>query len=187
MPFVRVSNISPFELSEEKYISASLYNELTPQEDSVPFEKSKNHQPQQGEILFSKDGTPGIAYYLKEEPEKMIPSGGILRLKSKTDKINNEYLTLVLNSILTQEQVNRDVGGSIILHWRPDQVRETVIPILPDQKQLEIQNKITESFNLRKQSKHLLESAKKAVEMAIEQDEETAIQWLKSEVHEMQI
>jgi len=187
MPFVRVSNISPFELSEEKYISASLYNELTPQEDSIPFEKSKNHQPQQGEILFSKDGTPGIAYYLKEEPEKMIPSGGILRLKSKTDKMNNEYLTLVLNSILTQEQVNRDVGGSIILHWRPDQVRETVIPILPDQKQLEIQNKITESFNLRKQSKHLLESAKKAVEMAIEQDEETAIQWLKSEVHEMQI
>jgi len=40
---------------------------------------------------------------------------------------------------------------------------------------------------LRKQSKHLLDSAKKAVEMAIEQDEETAIQWLKSEVHEMQI
>ena len=59
----------------------------------------------------------------------MIPAGGILRLKSKTDKINNEYLTLVLNSILTQEQVNRDVGGSVILHWRPDQVAGTVIPI----------------------------------------------------------
>ena len=44
----------------------------------------------------------------------MIPSGGILGLKSKTKKINNEYLTLALNSILVKKQVNRDVGGSVI-------------------------------------------------------------------------
>lgn len=187
IPFVRVSNISPFEITEEKYISESLYKELTPQEDNILFEKSRNHQPKQDEILFSKDGTPGIAYYHKDKPPKMIPSGGILRLKSKTDKVNNEYLTLVLNSILTQEQVNHDVGGSIILHWRPDQVKETVIPILSDEKQLEIQQKVTESFNLRKQSKHLLECAKRAVEIAIEEDEQTAIKWLENETKEMQI
>ncbi len=182
IPFVRVSNISPFEMSEEKYISSSLYNALTPQEENIPFEKSKSHQPRQGEILFSKDATPGIAYYLKDEPQKMIISGGILRLKSKTDKVNNEYLTLVLNSILIQEQVNRDVGGSVILHWRPDQVKETVIPILSKAKQIQIQKKIAESFRLCRQSKDLLESAKKAVEMVIEQDEQTAIKRLKKMV-----
>lgn len=178
IPFVRVSNLSPFELSEEKYISEQLYAELTQSEQNMPFEKSKNHQPQQGEILFSKDGSPGIAYYLKDKPQRMVVSGGILRLQSKEDKINNEYLTLVLNSVLTQEQVKRDVGGSIILHWRPEQVKETVIPILPKGKQLQIQQKVTESFELRKQSKQLLENAKRAVEIAIEQDEKTAIKWL---------
>lgn len=120
IPFVRVSNLSPFEITEEKYISEKLYAEI------------KQHQPKQGEILFSKDATPGIAHYLDTPPQKMIPSGGILRLKSKTNKTNNEYLTLVLNSILVKEQINRDVGGSIILHWRPDQVKETVIPILAE-------------------------------------------------------
>lgn len=175
IPFVRVSNLSPFEITEEKYISEDLYSDI------------QKHQPEQGEILFSKDATPGIAYYLREQPPKMIPSGGILRLKSKTDKLNNEYLTLVLNSILTKEQVNRDVGGSVILHWRPDQVQETVIPILPTEKQDQIQQKVTESFNLRKQSKHLLECAKRAVEMAIEQDEQTAIDWLEDEIGEMKI
>ena len=169
IPFVRVSNISPFEITEEKYISEALYAEIL------------QHQPEQGEILFSKDATPGIAHYLREQPPQMIPSGGILRLKSKTYKLNNEYLTLVLNSILTKEQVNRDVGGSVILHWRPDQVQGTVIPILPTEKQDQIQQKVTESFNLRKQSKHLLECAKRAVEMAIEQDEQTAIDWLEDE------
>ena len=175
IPFVRVSNLSPFEITEEKYISEKLYQEI------------KQHQPKKGEILFSKDATPGIAYYLNEKPQKMIPSGGILRLKNKSDKINNEYLTLALNSILTKEQVNRDVGGSVILHWRPDQVKETIIPILPEAKQTKIQQKVTESFNLRKQSKHLLECARRAIEIAIEQDEQTAIKWLENETREMQI
>ncbi len=175
IPFVRVSNLSPFGITKEKYISEALYVNI------------QKHQPKQGEILFSKDATPGIAYYLREQPKKMIPSGGILRLKSKTDKINNEYLTLVLNSTLTKEQVNRDVGGSVILHWRPDQVQGTVIPILSPKKQAQIQQKITESFNLRKKSRHLLECAKRAVEMAIEQDEQTAIDWLKNETRSIEI
>ena len=168
IPFVRVSNLNPFEITEEKYISEELYAEL------------QEYQPAQGEILLSKDATPGIAYYSREQPKRMIPSSGILRLKSKTDKVGNEYLTLVLNSILTQEQINRDVGGSVILHWRPDQVGGTVIPILHEEKQTEIQQKVIESFNLRKHAKDLLECAKRAVEIAIEQDEQAAIEWLES-------
>jgi len=108
----------------------------------------------------------------------MIPSGGILRLKLKNKQINEDYLTLVLNSMIVQEQINRDVGGSIILHWRPEQVKQTLIPLLDDEKQRDIQQKITESFGLRKQSKHLLECAKRAVEIAIEQNENAAIKWL---------
>lgn len=169
IPFVRVSNLSPFEITTEKYISEKLYADV------------KKHQPKQGEILFSKDATPGIAHYLREQPPPMIPSGGILRLKKKIDTINHEYLTLVLNSTLTQEQVNRDVGGSVILHWRTDQIQGTMIPILPDEKQTQIQQKVIESFNLRHQSKHLLKCAKRAVEIAIEQDEQTAIDWLATE------
>jgi len=171
IPFIRVSNLSLFEITKEKYISEKLYKQI------------KQNQPQKGEILFSKDATPGIAYYLDQTPSKMIPSSGILRLKTRSDNIKNEYLTLVLNSFLTKEQVNRDVGGSVILHWRPDQVKETMIPILPQAKQTKIQQKIAESFNLCKQSKHLLECAKRAVEIAIEEDEQTAIGWLKNEAN----
>ncbi len=166
IPFIRVSNLSPFELTEEKYISEKQYSELM------------QHQPKQGEILFSKDATPGIAYHLNDKPLKMIPSGGILRLKLKDNQINEDYLTLVLNSMIVKEQINRDVGGSVILHWRPDQVKETLIPLLSKDKQNKIQQKISESFNLRKESKRLLECAKRAVEMAIEKDEKTAMKWI---------
>ena len=94
---------------------------------------------------------------------------------------------LVLNSRPTTEQVNRDVGGSLILHWRPDQVKATIIPILPKEKQTQIRNKITASFELRKQSRQLLECAKRAVEIAIEQNEQTAVEWLENATDEVKV
>src|SRR3989338_10469442 len=83
--FVRVSNLSKFELSDnnQQFISEELYNEL------------KTHQPQKGEILLSKDATPGMAYFLNEETQKMIVSGGILKLKIDNNQILPENLTLV--------------------------------------------------------------------------------------------
>ncbi|MDE0040935.1 MAG: hypothetical protein OXT74_02780 [Candidatus Poribacteria bacterium] len=58
------------------------------------------------------------------------------------------------------------------------------LPILPEEIQTGIQHKITESFDLRKKSRRLLESAKRAVEIAIDEDEQTAIEWLDREAWE---
>ena len=182
-PFIRVSNLSPFEITEEKYISEILYSRLTPPEVyEIPFIESKNHQPKKGEILISKDATPGIAYYLNEDPKKMIPSGGILRLKLKDKRVYPEYLNLLLNSIIVQEQINRDVGGSVILHWRTDQVRDTVIPILRDKTQKMICSKVQKSIIFRNNSKKLLDWAIVAVEIAIEKDETIAKDWLEDQI-----
>ena len=169
IPFVRVSNLRPFEITEEKYISEDLYLAL------------KQHQPEQGEILFSKDATPGIAHYLGEKPKKMIPSSGILRLRSKTNRIDGENLTLALNSMLTKVQATRDAGGSVILHWRPEQIEGMNIPVLRSKLQADIRQRVNESSDLHQRSKRLLYLAKQAVEMAIEQDEQVAMTWLDRE------
>ena len=169
IPFVCVSDLSPYEITEEKYISKELYAEI------------QEYQPRKGEILLSKDKTPGIAYYFRKRPKRMIPSSGILRLKTSTDKVGHEYLTLVLNSILTQEQVQRDVAGSsLIPRWRLDQVAATLIPLLSKEKRVEIEQRLSESFRLRNQSKKLLECVKEAIEIAIKQGERTASNWLES-------
>ena len=177
IPFVRVSNLSKFELSDnnQQFISEELYEEL------------KSHQPKKGEILLSKDATPGMAYFLNEEPQKMIVSGGILRLKMDNKQVLPEYLTLVLNSAIVQKQIERDAGGSIINHWRPDQVKATLIPILKGYKQKEIKELIEKSFSDRKLSKSLLEIAKRGVEMAIEKDEQEAEKWINSELDKLEI
>ena len=170
IPFIRVSNLSPFDLTEEKYISESRYSEIAAQ-----------HQPQQGEILLSKDATPGIAHYLSEPPRPMIPSSGILRLRNQAGRLNNECLTLILNSLMTREQANRDVGGSVIMHWRPEQIAGVVIPIIAPEAQAQIREQVAESAYLRRQSRRLLDGAKTAVELAIEQGEAAALAWLEQE------
>ena len=63
-------------------------------------------------------------------------------------------------------------------------LKEILLPIPDMEIQYQIKDKIIESLNLRKQSKHLLECAKRAVEIAIEQDEQTAIGYLEREAQE---
>ncbi len=178
IPFLRVSNLSKFGINNDnqQFISETLYDSL------------KTHQPRKGEILLSKDATPGIAYYLKDAPGKMIPSGGILRVAVKDlDCVYPEYLALVLNSAIVQKQMERDAGGSIINHWRVDQVKNTLIPILPISVQKQISEKVDKSFSDREQAKCLLDIAKRGVEMAIEKNEKDAQDWIDAELKKLSV
>ncbi len=70
-------------------------------------------------------------------------------------------------------------GGAIIAHLKPESAKKIKIPILSDNKQGEIAEKVSEALRLRKEAKTLLEKAKRAVEIFIEQDEKEALNYLK--------
>ncbi len=167
IPFWRVSNLTKHGLddSNANFISDELYSALR-----------STYEPQQGEILLSKDATPGIAYYL-EQPIKGIVSSGILRL-SLIDSIPRHYLELVLNSLFVQLQIEQNMGGSVIKHWKPSEVRKTLIPRLPDERENEIAALVQQSHAARREAKALLEKAKRAVEIAIEEGEERAMEFI---------
>ena len=174
IPFLRVSDYNKFGISEpNKKLSMAFCKEHS--------KIIKILKPKKDTILFSKDGTVGIAYVLKENKE-IITSGAVLHLhiKSKSELLP-EYLALVLNSLLVQMQAERDTGGSIILHWRPDEIKDVVVPILPLEQQKRITELIEESYELKSKSKNLLEVAKRAVEIAIEEDETAAMRYIEAE------
>lgn len=154
IPFVRVSDLSKFGLSETSiFLDKENYSDVI--------------RPTKDTILLSKDGSVGIAYKAEENLE-IITSGAILHLKIKSTKVQPDYLTLVINSIVVQLQAERDAGGSIIQHWKSSEIEKVQIPILPLDIQTEISNKIRHSFVLRKESLQLLEQAKSLVEHVIE-------------------
>jgi hypothetical protein len=167
IPFLRVSNLSKHGIVDDtvNFISNELYNVLR-----------EKYEPQQGEILLSKDATPGIAYFLDESVQGIIASG-ILRL-SLIEDIPPYYLELVLNSIFVQLQIEQSVGGSIIKHWKPSQVQKTWIPRLLADREKEISALVQQSHAARREAKTLLEKAKRAVEIAIEYGEQQAMDFL---------
>lgn len=59
------------------------------------------------------------------------------------------------------------------------------MPYIDENIQKEIDSKIKSSFVLKQKSEKLLECAKTAVEMAIEQDGTIAVSWLKSKIDEL--
>ena len=160
-PFIRVSNLNKFEINNDnqQYLPEKNYSEL-----------KANYQPLKSEILLSKDATPGIAYHLKDQIDGII-SSGILRLQALSN-IKREYICLVINSIVGQSQIERDSGGSVINHWKPSQVQETLIPVLPDKIQEKIELLCLESQSARRTAKGLLEEAKRKVEEMIEKGSE---------------
>lgn len=167
IPFVRVSDVSKFELSQtELYLPSDIVSD------------TETLFPKRDTILFSKDGSVGIAYKV-EKNMSIITSGALLHLMVKdTCILLPDYLTLVLNSPIVQLQAERDSNGAIIQHWKPSEIEKVVIPVLDIEIQKRIAAKVQESFDCRRKSKELLENAKKSVEMAIEQGEEVALSWL---------
>ncbi|MBI4920075.1 restriction endonuclease subunit S [Candidatus Azambacteria bacterium] len=155
--FIRVSSLSKDGITDkdQKYLNDKLYQEL-----------KKDFEPKTDEILLTKDATPGIAYVLKE-PLEGIVAGGVLRLKVKED-VDAEYLTLCINSIIGQAQAERDAGGSVIAHWKPEQIKNILIPILPKPIQQKIADLVRQSHEARKKAKELMEEAKQKVEKLIE-------------------
>lgn len=164
VPFVRVADLTKFGVTEPSiYLDKEIFKDVI--------------RPKKDTILMSKDGSIGIAYKV-EKDEDFITSGAILHLQVTDNSVLPDYLTLVINSKVVQMQAERDAGGSIIQHWKPSEINNVIIPILPMEKQIEISQEVQESFRLRNESKHLLNVAKNAVEIAISESEETAIHYI---------
>lgn len=170
IPFIRVSDVSKDGINVPS---------IRIPKATVP--SIENLYPKKDTILFSKDGSVGIAYKIEDDIEA-VTSGALLHLTVKdTTRALPDYLTLLLNSDIVKLQAERDTSGAIIQHWKPSDIERAVVPILPLKIQRQIAEKIEKSFSLRHQSKQLLENAKHTVELAIEQGEDKAMGWLQEQ------
>lgn len=162
IPFIRVADVSIEGIDTiEKNISQELLTEY-----------GERYSPKKDEILFTKDWTIGISFVVNEDMRAVL-SGAFLRLQKKID-IESEYLALVLNSVISKMQIERFSGWAIIAHLKPSDAMELLIPILSLDIQSHISSRIIASHSAREQSKTLLERAKRAVEIFIEEDEASA-------------
>ncbi|MCY3727921.1 MAG: hypothetical protein OXF97_02840 [Nitrospira sp.] len=136
-------------------------------------------------IVSSIEGSLSSIALIDKEYNHALCSTGFHVINSKN--YSSETLLVLLKSVVGQLQLKNGCSGTILTAINKDEFGKIFLPIISTKKQTQIQEKVIESFNLRKQSKYLLERAKRAVEVAIEQDEKTASGWLENETKERQI
>ena len=186
-------NKSTFKIDDKKlyqYVEIGSVNvsngEITPNEvlgEELP--ANAKRALKKNDIIVSKVRTYRGAITIVEE-SGYVGSGAFTVLR-ENGRINKETLLAFLHSnplLAWSLKPNTGTSYPVIID---NDILNLPIPLIPESKQTEIQQKVTESFNLRKQSKRLLEHAKRAVEIAIEQDEQAAMDWLENETKAMQI
>ena len=127
-------------------------------------------------IVSSVEGSLSSIALIEKKYDEALCSTGFHVISSKI--FNSETLLVLMKSMVGQLQLKKGCSGTILTAINKNEFRHIILPVIPEEKQIEIQQNVTESSNLRKQSKHLLKYAKRAVEIAIEQDEEAAMDWL---------
>lgn len=152
--------------------------------DISNWDDQKKARINKGDILTYTTGANigRTAYYPLERHALASNHVNILRIKGE----DPEYVGFIMNSLIGRLQTERMSAGSAQAELYPKDIEKFVIPFIAKGKQISIRNKVGESHSLRKRSKHLLDCAKRAVEIAIEQDESTAMQWLESQTGAIQ-
>ena len=112
------------------------------------------------------------------ETDDLLVSGAFTVLREKGEYKKEVLQTLLRTDMYRDWLLQYNVGTSYPVIKDID-VLKMPIPVFEHDIQDLVADKIQESFSLRRKSKQLLEYAKRAVEIAIEQDEESAIEWLK--------
>ena len=133
-------------------------------------------QLQSGDILTYTTGAKigRTAHFALSDPAVASNHVNILRLS----KGNPEYVAFVMNSLVGRLQTEQHLSGTAQPELYPGNIDKFVIPFIPDGIQSSITANLRESEESRAQARQLLETARRAVEIAIENGEATAMAFL---------
>ena len=171
IPFVRAVDLKGGEVitSNFKYLKHNIHNGIL-----------KRTQLKKDDVLLSIAGTVGRSSIFKHNFEANINQAvSILRFKEK--EVKRLYLVAFFNSSLGKIFISKYSRQGVQTNLSLTEIGNLSIPIIDYKKQQQIADLIEQSFTLKKQSEHLLEVAKRAVEIAIEENEEIALTYINQE------
>lgn len=131
----------------------------------------------ENDLLISMSGTIGNSCKIPQGVKAVI-NQRIMRITPKN--FNNEVLSMIINSLIGEYQLNRIGTGGVQTNISSVDIRKILIPRIKESQQNQIAKLIEQSFSLKKQSERLLEVAKKAVEIAIEENDKIALEFIKN-------
>jgi len=169
IPLIRINNISKGNLNLSNATNIPFRD----------FDLSEKDIAVENDILISMSGTIGNSCRVPKGI-KAVVNQRIMKFTPKN--YDSEVLSLLINTTVGYSQLERIGTGGVQTNISATDIKEIFIPKFEINKQQEIAKLIEESFLLKKQSEHLLEVAKRAVEIAIEKNEDVAMKYINENV-----
>ncbi|MCQ0113092.1 restriction endonuclease subunit S [Zhouia amylolytica] len=138
----------------------------------------------QNDLLFASMGVGslGRVSFIFDDNEKATVDGTIKILRAKKEFKDNYFeipALLFLTSAIGQEHIYKFIIGSTgIISISKENIENLMIPKIDISKRKELTKLVLESKKLKTQSEYLLEVAKKAVEIAIEEGEGKGLEYI---------
>ena len=171
VPFVRAVDLQGGQVSLDNlnYIKPEIHNGIL-----------KRTQLIKNDFLFSIAGTVGRCSVFEHDIAANINQAvAILRFD---DALINRYCLMVFfNSSIGKELVEKHARQGVQTNLNLTELGDLSIPIFEMDIQQQIADLVQQSFTLKAQSTHLLDVAKRTVEIAIEQDEAAAMAFIARE------
>lgn len=131
-----------------------------------------------GDVLISRSGSLAVAAVVESVWESALISSHLIRLRIRDTRIDPYFLALFFMTLPGKMQIQMWSNGGVQPEISQPALKAIIVPILPLLVQHEIRRLILEARRLRAVSENLLEVAKRAVEIAIEQDEAAGMAYL---------
>jgi len=159
VPVIRIRDVKP------TYIDNDVLSSIeTKYCKAISFPKG-----QKSDIVIGMDGLKYFYAALIEEPCSINQRVCHLTPRQNSN-ISSEYATFMINSEIGQAQLLRDMTiATTVGRITNRDIAKLILPIVSDDFHNSITNLIRKSINAKKQSKQLLEQAKRRVEELIEQ------------------
>ena len=181
---LRDKNFTPNKLIEYKYIELGdigSYGDIL--HHTYDYGKSLPSRARRvvhtGDVIISSvEGSLQKCAYITDDYDGALCSTGFYVIYS--DVINPETLLVLFKSVPIQSLLKKNCAGAILSSFKKDSLLNMEIPIINSDVQDKIAILIKKSFSLRKESEIIIEASKRSIEIAIEQDVQSAISYMKS-------
>jgi type I restriction enzyme M protein len=168
-PYLRIGDLKQLQINESSLVF-------------VNFEAANSLMSkvklQEGDVLMSRSGSLGVTCIIEKQWVHALISSHLIILRINDVEINPYYLAFFLQSTAGKLQIIKNSNGGVQPEINHPSLKSILIPRLPIETQNKIAELIQQSFTLKAQSEQLLATAKYAVELAIETNEQTALEYI---------
>ena len=168
-PYLRIGDIKQLQINEKSLVFV---------EPAAAKSLMAKVKLQEGDVLMSRSGSLGVICVVEKQWIHSLISSHLIILRIEDKTITSYFLALFLSSIAGKMQIEKNSNGGVQPEINHPALKSILVPKLDLDTQIQIANLIQQSFTLKAESECLLETAKRAVEIAIESDEPTAMAFL---------